>query len=465
MLAACNDNDSFSAGGKLSFDTDTLRMDTCFSNVPVAHKVAMAYNNSGDGIRISSIRMERRNATGFRVNVNGTYLGEETGYKTNDIMEIRNGDSLRIFVEMTAHSNTDTIPKKIDDNVIFTMEDGSEQRLPLSAYAWDAILMRNTILKKDSVLSNPHGKPLVVFGTLTVDTNAVVTIAPGTTMYFHSGAGINVNGTLKCLGEKENEVTLRCDRLDRMVSNLTYDNNPGQWEGIRLNSVSHDNVIGFTDIHGASYGVIADSALNKEQTMLTLHHATIHNIEGDGLSTINNNITIENTQISNCLGNCVSIEGGNVTMTHCTIVQYYPFDSNRGWALALTKSENPEALQNISIRNSIIKGYEDDVIVWYEDIDTEKVAFHNCLLRTSTTAEYEGMFKDCEFENVTDEQTTGVNSFKLFDTENFFYDFTPKPDTYPIGKANEEFTLPDDRYGRPRHTDRPHDLGCLESEE
>ncbi len=71
MLFACTDDDSFTTSPdyQLSFSTDTLKLDTTFSNVPTAAKSFWIYNYSGDGIRCSNIRLERGNQSGFRVNI------------------------------------------------------------------------------------------------------------------------------------------------------------------------------------------------------------------------------------------------------------------------------------------------------------------------------------------------------------------------------------------------------------
>ena len=55
------------------------------------------YNRNDAGLRCTSVRLERGNQSGFRVNVRGEYLGAEVGYQTNNI-ELRKGDSLRVFV-------------------------------------------------------------------------------------------------------------------------------------------------------------------------------------------------------------------------------------------------------------------------------------------------------------------------------------------------------------------------------
>lgn len=470
-LMACTDNDSFSnsyGSNMLSFGQDTLSLDTVFSNVPSPHKQFMVYNNSGDGIRITNVRLESGNQSGFRVNVNGTYLSSVLGYQMSD-MEMRKGDSIRVFVEVTTNMQNSNVPELVEDNLLFTLESGRKQRVNLRAMSWDAVLLRNVIVSNDSTIENPDGKPVVVYGDLTVSKDATLTLTPGTTLYFDHDAGMDVYGTLKCKGEVDKEVTMRSNRLDRMVSNLMYDNNPGQWGSIRLRSTSHDNEVSYTDIHAATNGIVCDSALDNSKQTLSIDHSTIHNVKGNGLKAVSCNINMENCQISNALDSCVAFLGGNVDINHCTIAQYYPFDAGRGPALAFAnakdKVEYPLVMQ---VRNSIIKGYADDVVYWsYGGIATETpmdVNFHNSLVRTPMPADKDAaFFAEAKLEDVKDTLTNGNNSFQLFDTHFFFYDFTPKPDTKAIGNADKLTALPDDRKGKARNMERP-DLGCYETE-
>lgn len=470
MLMACTDNDSFSTSynNLLTFGQDTISLDTVFSNVPSPHKQFMVYNNSGDGIRITNARLEAGNQSGFRVNVNGTYLSSVVGYQVSD-MELRKGDSLRVFVETTTNIQNSNKPELVEDNLVFTLENGRKQRVNLRAMSWDAIMLRDVIVSTDSTIENKDGKPVVVYGTIKVNKEATLTLAPGTTIYFDHGAGINVYGTLKSKGEKDKEVTLRSNRLDRMVSNLTYDNNPGQWGSIHLMSSAHDNEISYTDIHAATNGIVCDSALDKSKQTLAIDHSTIHNVKANGLKATACNIKMENCQVSNALDSCVAFLGGNVEINHCTIAQYYPFDANRGPAFAFANAKDKvEYPLTLHVRNSIIKGYADDVVYWsYGGIATDKamdVSFHNSLVRTPMPTDKDAVyFAEAKLEDVKDTLTNGRNSFQLFDTQYFFYDFTPKPNTQAIGNADKLTALPDDRKGKARHSERP-DLGCFETE-
>ena len=112
LFCSCSDDDSFttSRGNLLTFSTDTVSLDTVFSNVPTTTKTLWVFNRSGDGIRCANIRLEHGNQTGFRVNVDGTYLGTTNGYQTNEV-EVRNKDSIRVFVELTSTMSYEDTPQ------------------------------------------------------------------------------------------------------------------------------------------------------------------------------------------------------------------------------------------------------------------------------------------------------------------------------------------------------------------
>lgn len=110
--------------------SDTLKLDTTFSNVPTSTKTFWVYNHSGDGLRVTSVRLSQGNQTGLRVNVSGDELNAANGHQVKDLA-VRNKDSIRVFVEMTSPLNNGTSPQEIADNLIFTLESGVQQRVVL----------------------------------------------------------------------------------------------------------------------------------------------------------------------------------------------------------------------------------------------------------------------------------------------------------------------------------------------
>ena len=92
-------------------------MDTLFATVPSSTYTFWVHNRSNDGIRLRSVRLERGGQSGFRVNVDGTFLNPVA---TN--LEIRKGDSIRVFVEITAFENMYAEPQLVEDNLLFALE-------------------------------------------------------------------------------------------------------------------------------------------------------------------------------------------------------------------------------------------------------------------------------------------------------------------------------------------------------
>lgn len=459
LLASCADDDSFttSPSHRLTFSADTVHLDTVFANVPSSTRSLWVYNRSGDGLRLRSVRLERGGQSGFRVNVDGTYLGESTGYGVSD-MEVRNKDSVRVFVELTAPANHGAAPLATDDNLVFTLESGVEQRVNLKAHAWDATMMRNVVISRDSTISSPD-RPVIVYGGITVESGATLTIGAGTTLYFHGDAGIDVHGTLLAAGTADRNVVLRGDRLDRMFDYLPYDFVPGQWQGLRFHGSSVGSMLQYTDIHSTYDGVVVDSADVAVQK-LSLDHVTIHNCQGYGLKADNARLSISNTQITNVLHDCVLINGGEVMMNGCTLAQFYPFDGNRGVALRFT-ARHP--LLSLKVANSLITGYADDQFMGERDDSTVvfNYAFAHSIIRTPKVETADSVnFATVIYEDVKDTTSTGTKHFVKIDADLLRYDFRLASVSSAIDKGDAATALPTDRRGQPRDA-RP-DVGAYE---
>ena len=416
LLASCSDNDSFtsSPGNRLTFSTDTVKMDTVFSNVGSSTYSFWVFNNSGDGIRLNSVRLRNGNQTGFRVNVDGSYLDNTMGSVVNDL-EVRDGDSLRVFVELTSPANNQQEPQLVEDALIFSLESGAEQKVSLWAYAWDAVAVTDLAVCRDTVLTS--AKPLVLYGDgIRVDSGAVLTIR-NTTLYFHDGAGITVGGQLHT-----EHVLMRGDRLDHMFDYLPYDRVSGQWRGISFSRTSTGNEIMDTEIRNAMTAIeLEDSAtVDSTRLRLTMTRCTVHNAKGHGIGSYNSNIGLHYCQLTNTLGDCLAVHGGTATIDHCTLAQFYPFSASRGAALRFT---NTGGLQ-LTCTESIVTGYDDDVVMG-EQSDTAAVfryLFADCLLRTPAVENDTASFQRIQWETPKD-SIQGKQHFVRIDETNLDYDF------------------------------------------
>ena len=404
LMTACTDNDSFtvSTGARLSFSEDTIRFDTLFSTVPSATQTFWVRNESSDGIRILTARLERNNQSGYRVNVDGTYLDP-----VGSDFEVRKGDSILVFVEVTTRENRSEEPQLVEDNLIFTLESGVEQRVNLRTYSWDAQKLTDLVIRQDTVIESRV--PIIVYGQgIRVEQGATLTLR-NTEFYFHDGAGIDALGNVmaeKCL--------FRGDRLDRMFSYLPYDRVSGQWRGITLSSSDGYNLFTDCEIRNAVDAVVCDS------TTLYLYNTVVHNSSGEGLSARHSTVVVDYCQFSNTFGDCLGLFGCEASIQHSTLAQFYPFSANRGFALHFVNTELPMALV---CTNTLVTGYADDVVLG-EVADTTVVfdyRFADCLLRTPKV-EDEERFERIIWETPKD-SVQGKQHFRTVDEDNLYYDF------------------------------------------
>ncbi len=418
---SCADDDTFTTSptARLSFSKDSVKLDTIFSTVGSRTYDFWVYNHSSRGLRLSSVHLRQGNQTGFRVNVDGSYLDNSLGSKINNL-ELRKGDSLRVFVELTAPQNNRPEPQLVEDLLVFTLESGVQQSVVLQGHAWDAIICDSIIVSRDTLIESR--RPLVVMKGLCVDSAATLTIR-NTTVYFHDKAGIDIHGTLKT-----DSVVLRGDRLDHMFDYLPYDRISGQWRGVHIFPSSYENEFIATEIRNAEYGIVCDSAeLLTTRQRLYMEHSVVHNCAGPGLQAFNSWVGLLRCQFSNTQGDCVAFYGGGVVMEHCTLAQFYPFSADRGAALRFANyhGDYTYPLRQMRMTSCIVTGYADDVVMG-EALEGDSVTdfsyyIEKTLLRTPALEDTIN-FKGIIWESPND-SIQGKQHFRLVDEEKLIYDF------------------------------------------
>ena len=418
---ACKDDDNFSSNGglRLTFQTDTLQMDTVFSKTPSATYAFWVYNQNDDGIRLQSVRLGKKNQTGFRVNVDGSYLDNALGSQVSDL-EIRRNDSILVFVELTSVEIAQPDPKLIEDDLIFSLESGVEQKVNLRAWSWDAVKMYDVVVEGEQTIESTT--PIIIYGGITVPEGRRLNLR-NSTLYFHDGAGIECYGDLII----ENCV-LRGDRLDRMFDYLPYDRVSGQWKGIHLYETAMTARLSHTEIRNAENALVLDSAaIDETQVRLGMGGCIIHNAEGYGLKSVNSNIYISECQFTNTLNDCVLIVGGIADINYCTMAQFYPFSAERGAALRFVNYEGDNDIPLLKLRceGIILTGYESDVLMGSvrDSIAAFEYQFVNSLLRTPKVDDDDSVrFVNVRWESPKD-SIQGTKHFKVIDEENLIYDF------------------------------------------
>lgn len=421
LMVACADDDSFSTSSslRLSFSADTISLDTIFSRTPSSTYTFWVYNNNDDGLRITDVHLNRRNQTGFRVNVDGSYLDNSLGSQVNDI-EIRHNDSILVFVEITSPLSSQSEPKLIEDDLVFILESGQQQKVNLRAWTWNAEKLYDPVIVGEQLIES--STPIIIYGNMTIPEGASLTLR-NTTLFFHDKSGIEVFGDLSienCL--------LRGDRLDRMFSNLPYDRVSGQWSGIHFYESALNGVIKNSEIRNACNAIVLDSAaLDTTKVRLAMKKSIVHNAMGYGLMAVNSSISLEDCQFTNTLGDCVSIIGGVADITHCTLAQFYPFTAESGVALSFTNFNGTSdiPLLRLNCSASIITGYKEDVLLGgvRDTVAAFEYCFSNTLLRTPKVNTADSVrFKNVIWETPKD-SIQGKKHFLVIDEKNLYYDF------------------------------------------
>ena len=405
LLTACSDNDSFTkdSSQRLSFSRDTVRLDTLFAEVPSVTYTFWIYNRASDGLRISTARLEKGNQTGFRVNLDGTFLNP-----VGQDFEVRKGDSLRVFVEITSYENHSVEPKLVEDNLLLTLESGVEQKVNLRTYSWDAMKVTNLEVEEDMTIESE--KPLVIYGDgIHIAKGATLTLK-NTQLFFHHEAAVTVEGKLEAYN-----CLMRGDRLDYMFDYLPYDRVSGQWLGIEIASNAEGCWLTDTEVRNAWDGIWADS------TQVALVNSVVHNCRGYALYAKDSKVALDYVQLTNAENDCLSLHGCEAVVDHCTLAQFYPLTGYRGAALYYEATTWPMILD---CRNTLVTGYDDNVVQVNKDQKGSlEYHFENCLLRTPEVKDEEASYVGILWESSKDE-FQGKQHFLTFDEENMFYDFT-----------------------------------------
>ena len=459
-LHSCMDEEDFTSSPRdvLTFSVDSVDFDTLIAG-ELSHTMTLqVYNPNKAALHIKSVSLQQGANSIFRVNVDGTALHQGTATD----FQLRSGDSLRIFVNSLTPSTDSDTPVEHTDKLLFELESGVVQELPLELHGWDVIKLQGVEIHEDVTYNSR--RPYQVLDSLVVRSGATLTIAAGTRLFFHKDASLLVYGRLDVQGSAGENVVFRGDRLGNMFTNQSYDCIPGQWGGIRFAEQSYGNLVNFADIHSGNYGILCDSS-SIDTEKIRIENSIIHNTSHDGLTLLHVNALVGNSQLTNAGGNCVTILGGDVRFTHCTIAQFYAFTATRGVALQFANTDGISAypLQNLSIANSIVTGYATDEIMG-ENMGEETAfnyTFRNCLLNTPTYESPE--IVNCLWDNDNNEVYRADNFSPAFDLDRLLYTFTLAPQSVAVGTADANITAetyPLDRLGRTRAS--APSMGCYE---
>ncbi len=415
LWSSCrNDFESSPSLGNIQFSTDTLFLDTIFTNIGSSTYKFKVYNNTSEDFTIPTISLERGNSSNYRLNVNG-----EAG-KSFENVEIFANDSIFIFVETTTNileqttkneflytdrilfdksgnqQDVDLVTLVKDANFLFPTRDnltGEKETILLGLDKDDKELRVEGFVLDDDELHFTNEKPYIIYGFAVVSGNKTLTIDAGARIHFHDNSGIIVanKATLIVNGEVstdpellENEVIFEGDRLEPGFSDRS-----GQWSTIWLTNGSTGHKINHATIKNSIVGLLVSSNDGGANPTLQITNSQIYNSSNVGLYASTGNILGENLVINN--SGQVSFYGtlgGTYNFNHCTFANYWT-SGFRQFPTVLIEN-NREIDKKVIYSDLIEANFSNCIIYGNEQIElkfnkTDKAAFHynfkNCFIR------------------------------------------------------------------------------------
>ncbi len=443
------DGVSSSSSDQPTFSVDSLKLGTVFTEQGSTTHRFLVYNRHDKIININSIELRDKTQGVFRLNVDG-----QSGSEFHNV-EIRPNDSIYVFVEATLPPNGKIGPMTIDNTLDFTTL-GVTRSVVITADGLDVIRLKAKTIETDTRLTAE--RPYQVFDSLVVAPGATLTIDPGAHLYFHDKSELIVRGSLRANGTPENPVNMTGDRTGNVVASIPFELMSGQWGGVYFATSSSASKMTNTSIRNMSYGVVVDSVVTStpDNPALYLLNCQIHNSAGYILQTAHSAVTAIGTELTDAANGIVYVRGGNLTLNHCTIANYYLFSALGGPALQLdhinAETDDLSGLPKLQadITNTIIYGNGTDIS--HGDLTDTAVTLRRCLLKSAGSDD--DNFINCLWD--TDPMYYTVR-------EDYLFDYRLKPESPAIQAADPALTLPDaatDPYGTPRLT--PPSLGAYE---
>ncbi|HEX8427940.1 hypothetical protein [Hymenobacter sp.] len=489
LLPGCEPKeDLFTTDGsaKLAFSADTVLFDTVFAQVGTVSKRLWVYNRNARAVKVSEIRLSDTNPGTYSLLING----DETKAATD--LEIRGKDSLLILVKAVLGPNAaDNKPFLVDDQLLFNTN-GNEQGVRLVAYGQNAYfhgpeehIRRNTTW--------PKNRPHVIYGVVVVDAGVTLRIQPGTRIYSHAGSAMLVRGTLR-INENTNPtaelaptdtatfVRFQGDRLEAF-----YTDTPGQWAGIQFDaSSSRNNLVRFTEIKNASFGLLIYNPLNGPHPKVTAENTILRNIsgaaltfasggqsfDGSGVLGFSGDFDLRNCLFTNCGEYAMLGYGGTYDVNYCTVANYTPQFRRNSASLSFT--DKPVAQQTalpntvrVSINNSIVWGsIRDELNFENGQLYRPNVVIRNSILRTEEYAGATDVGNKLGFDN-NNNQIGPIDpnfpKFKSSPARSIGNKYDYRLDTLSPASNKGVFnpTIPRDLLNKPRSVTAP-DLGAYE---
>lgn len=312
LIWSCQSDNNFNSDiNNLAFETDSIIFDTVFTDVGSATEVFLIYNTSNENLLIEEIKLAGGENSAYKINFDGI-----ANHQFKDI-EILPGDSLYTFVEVFIDPNNIATPFVVKDSIVFSLNN-KETDVKLVSWGQNAYFhFGDTITQNETWKAD---KPHVIYGEVIVGGGATLTIDECTEVYGHNLSRLNIarNSALVVNGSVDCPVIFKGDRKE-----ARYEDEPGQWIGIRLLPGAAPSRISHAIIKNGFRGVEVDSMMPSREPNLLLENTTISTMNLVCLLGYTASIQAINCEfINSCEYLTVGELGGNYNFTYCTFGNY-----------------------------------------------------------------------------------------------------------------------------------------------
>jgi hypothetical protein len=458
-LFSCEDEKYLSSSDvKLRFSTDTVMFDTVFTTLGSTTEHLKIYNPYNQKLLISSVRLAKGEMSNFRLNINGVSANEVKD------LEIAPFDSVYIFVEVTVDPNGQNLPLVVKDSILF-VTNSNHQDVDLVAWGQDFKLIKQ---KKLQTTTWTNEKPYLVYNYAFVDSNATLTIEPGTKIFFHKDAGLYVKGRIVAKGTVDNPIVFQGDRLEDVYANI-----PDQWSQILLYSGSKNNEFSNVEIKNANIGLQVGNIEDEGFATVKLYNTKIQNMAYAGIFAMKSEIEAQNCLITNCGSFAVALlVGGSYEFIHSTIANYWGGYSSKVRStpsvliqnFVSVKKDQPDYVGDLSkatFSNCIITGNvfdQNELLLVKRNDALFNYKFDRCILQVADT------FKTSNEEHYLNIMK-GINPKFVDPYKKFNFELDTLSPAKDSGKVTIGRLVPADLKGRDRLLDKGPDIGALERQE
>lgn len=455
VTSGCSRDDGFSTDSRqiLSFPSDVISLDSVISGMKSPSVMFMVYNNNDRAIRFDAFLVGGSGSV-FEMMADGIGGNAACG------LEVGANDSV-VFVMRTNTRYRDDGPSTVySDTIRFILGNGAVQHLPVRVTSVNARMLKSYRVQGIEMLDS--AMPYLILDSLYVPFGTTLKIAPGTRLYFYSGAGIAVDGRIVAEGSRDSRIIFSGHRLDCATSELPFDLLDGQWKGIRLGRDSYGNRFEWCDIHGAENGIVADSSdigkVKADIVSSVIHNMTRNCIEAKGCK-----VSIANSQITNSGECCLNVTGGETSVMFSTIADFSVWHRARVAVSIIDRlSETDERpFGGASFDGCIITGRHPDEIEVSAGLKSDwenRLRISHSLVMTRDSLS--GFFSDCRFEKQKTGLVYGAGNFVASPVR---YDCSFRLDSISgaRGIGGNASLCPTDLDGNARPEENP-DAGCYQ---